>query len=76
MPSSVRAASITGIPVASLTSTSPVGLPIVSHDATPDGTSNATAGWVQYFIPLETSTSGTYGVNGVGMKADTGNGPG
>jgi hypothetical protein len=75
-PATAMAASITGIPVASLTSTSPVGLPIVSHDSTPDGITNSTAGWVRYYIPLENSRSGTYGVNGVGMSSDTGNGPG
>ena len=75
-PGAAAAGSITGIPVASLTSTSPVGLPIVSYDSTPDGVSNATAGWVRYYIPLESGSSGTYGVNGVGMSADTGNGPG
>src|SRR5688500_2895707 len=67
---------ITGIPVATLSSMSQVGLPLVNHDPTPDGINNATAGWVKYFIPLESGTSGTYGVNGVGMTPDTGNGPG
>jgi hypothetical protein len=75
-PAQGLAGSITGIPVASLTSTSQVGLPMVNHDPTPDGINNATPGWIRYFIPLENATSGTYGINGRGMTSDTGNGPG
>ena len=76
MPVPAGAAPITGIPVASLSSMSQVGLPLVYHDPTPDGINNGSAGWIRYYIPLETSDSGTYGVNGVGMTSDTGNGPG
>jgi hypothetical protein len=88
-PAPASADSILGIPVASLNSTTQVGLPIVDYDSTPDGSPNKTAGWVRYFIPLNSSTSGTYGysdVNGpspcenngdcVGTFADTGDGPG
>ena len=61
-----------GIPVAGNGSSVQVGLPVVSNQ-------------IQYFIPLEAATSGTYGVtdtNGAapgglaGTFADTGNGPG
>lgn len=75
-PASASADAILGIPVATLNSTTQIGLPITNHDATPDGTNNATGGWISYFIPLRSSTSGTYGVNGVGVTADTGSGGG
>ena len=51
-----------GVPVAAAGSTTQVGLPLVSHDATPDGISNPTPDWIKYYIPLSSSTSGTYGV--------------
>jgi hypothetical protein len=75
-PATATADSILGIPTASLNSTTQVGLPLATHDATPNGVNDATSGWVKYYIPLRSSTSGTYGVNGRGMSADTGSGGG
>jgi hypothetical protein len=75
-PATAAADSILGIPTASLNSTTQVGLPTVTHDSTPNGVNDATSGWVKYFIPLRSSTSGTYGVNGTGMSSDTGSGGG
>lgn len=48
-----------------------VGLALRALDSTPDGVANPTPNWIKYFIPLTETVSGTYGVNGVGMRADS-----
>lgn len=57
----VEAAPILGIPVGYIGGTTQVGLDLVRHDPTPDGTNNGSDGWIRYYIPLNWSTRGTYG---------------
>ena len=63
---------VTGIAVGSNSSTAPVGI-LAAPGTGPDGGNQLGAPAIQYYIPLESSGSVTYGVNG-GTSPDSGRG--